>query len=416
MSKNTDKCIKISFTGDIMCETPLLKSAQKDGKYCFNKVFNKVKPLFADSDYIVGNLETICTGGKNGLTNHIYSFNSPIEFLTAVQKSGVELVTTATNHALDRGVKGLVDNLEEINKLGLDSIGTYSSKKESEKVFVKTIAGINIAFLNYTFGTNCHINGNKLTREQSFHINLLQSQEKEYANYLYKANSKDLKSVLARLIFRFLSLGSWIGLKRKLGLTYNRAYQDNDLSGLSEKYLVKIENDLLKARSIADLVIVCAHMGGQFNPEPGKFSNYMMDYFDNNGADAVVANHPHVVQKITRLKDGGVGAYCLGNFSISPSSVYVIHDDLPEYSILLHSYIDKQTKKITKNTFSILKIEEEAGGSLVVWPLFELYQATSLEKQSHLKESALKIYNRFLDTNVQELSIEPEYVIAFERE
>lgn len=414
MNTSTNEYVKISFTGDIMCEMPLLKSAKSNDGYCFESVFNEVKSFFAESDYVVGNLETICTGSKNGLTDHIYSFNSPVEFLESVKNSGVRLVTTATNHALDRGVKGLLDNLDEINKLGIDSIGTYANEKESKQVFIKTISGINIAFLNYTFGTNCHINGNKLTEEQAFHINLIKSQDEEYKNYLFKKKSNDLKSILARLIFHFISLGRWVKLKKKLGLAYNKPYQDDDLSQLSDEYLEKIKSDLIAAKNAADVVIVCAHMGGQFNGNPGKFSHFMMRFFEQNGADAVVGNHPHVVQKTVRFEGGGLGAYCLGNFSISPSSVYVIHDDLPEYSILLHSYIDIKTKKIVKNTFSILKIEEDNDGSQTVWPLHELYKIVSQQRKHDLKVDALRIYNRFLSAANKELSIKSEYLVVFE--
>lgn len=414
MSKNTDGYVKISFTGDIMCEMPLLKSSKSKGQYCFKSVFRKVKPLLAESNYVIGNLETICTGEKNGLTNHIYSFNSPVEFLMAVKNSGIHLVTTATNHALDRGVKGLIDNLEEVKKLTIDSIGTYSSEEESKEIFIKTISGVNIAFLNYTFGTNCHINGNKLSEKQAFHINLLKPQDEEYNSYLFNKNSNSLKNILARFVFRFLSLRNWIKLKRILGLTYNKPYQDDDLTQLSDEYLEKIKLDLIAAKNAADVVIMCAHMGGQFNNTPGRFSRFMMSFFEENGVDVVVGNHPHVVQKCVNFTEGGLGAYCLGNFSISPSSVYVINDDLPEYSILLHSYIDVKTKKIIKNTFSILKIEEDKDGSLTVWPLHELYKTVSQKRKHDLEMDALKIYNRFLSAANENLSIKSEYLVVFE--
>lgn len=55
MNEENDKYIKISFTGDIMCELPLLKSAKGKDGYCFDEVFSKVKPLFSISYYVVGN-------------------------------------------------------------------------------------------------------------------------------------------------------------------------------------------------------------------------------------------------------------------------------------------------------------------------------------------------------------------------
>src|SRR5699024_6734769 len=111
-----------------------------------------------------------------------------------------------------------------------------------------------------------------------------------------------------------------------------------------------------KAKTYADFTIVCMHSGGQFHPEPGKFSQYMMNFMDENGVDAVIGNHPHVVQKAKKFPNGMLGTYSLGNFSISPSSVYVIHEDLPEYSIMVHLYINAKNKKVERKTFSVLKI------------------------------------------------------------
>lgn len=99
--------IKISFIGDIMCEKPLLNAAFNNGKYCFDRVFSKMKATFNNSDFVVGNLETVCAGKEFEYTNHIYSFNSPEELVASIKNSGIDLVTTATNHCLDRGIEGL---------------------------------------------------------------------------------------------------------------------------------------------------------------------------------------------------------------------------------------------------------------------------------------------------------------------
>ena len=46
--------MKITFIGDIMCEPSVLKGArQKDGSYDFRPMFEKVKPLLAEADYVV---------------------------------------------------------------------------------------------------------------------------------------------------------------------------------------------------------------------------------------------------------------------------------------------------------------------------------------------------------------------------
>ena len=45
---------KISFTGDIMCERPLLSASRSDKKYDFDFVFHGVKDKLRESDLVVG--------------------------------------------------------------------------------------------------------------------------------------------------------------------------------------------------------------------------------------------------------------------------------------------------------------------------------------------------------------------------
>jgi len=189
-----DNLIKLSFLGDIMCEMPLLKASHIIGDdYNFDDVFKEMKPIFEQSDYVVGNLETICAGKESGYTNHVFSFNTPDQFIDSIQKSGIDMVTTATNHSLDRGIDGLKRNLETLNKYNVENTGTYLTKEDSEEIFYKEIDGVKIAFLNYTYGTNTHINGEILRSDELFHVGLLKSQKDEIEQYGRKMSPKTFK-------------------------------------------------------------------------------------------------------------------------------------------------------------------------------------------------------------------------------
>ena len=71
--------MKLTVLGDIMCEPSVLNAArQADGSYDFSGVFAKVKPMLAESDYVISNLEFPMAGEANGgYTNTYYVFNSP---------------------------------------------------------------------------------------------------------------------------------------------------------------------------------------------------------------------------------------------------------------------------------------------------------------------------------------------------
>ena len=89
-------------------------------------------------------------------------------------------------------------------------------------------------------------------------------------------------------------------------------------------------------------------IGGQFNTEPGEFSKRIIDKLASIGADIIIGNHPHTVQKVEQGSDATV-AYSLGGFCMSTSGEYLVHECLPEYSLALHIDIDEHdlTRKVS---------------------------------------------------------------------
>ena len=113
---------KITFIGDIMCEEPLQNASKKGASYHFDQVFEGCKRLFSESDYVVGNLETVFAGESAGFTKDLFSFNSPDDFAYALAKSGIHMVTTAQNHILDRDRAGLLRTLRVLDEVGIENI------------------------------------------------------------------------------------------------------------------------------------------------------------------------------------------------------------------------------------------------------------------------------------------------------
>ena len=110
---------------------------------------------------------------------------------------------------------------------------------------------------------------------------------------------------------------------------------------------------------------------GQFNIKPGSYVRTYTKFFQDNNVDVMVGNHPHVAQNIERTGNGMVAAYSLGNISMSLSTPYVVKENLPDYSIMLHVYVEN--KQIVKMSFSIL-VEREQNGFITVYPLRKLYE------------------------------------------
>lgn len=371
--------VKLSFVGDIMCEEEQLKANFNNNNYDFSTVFEAIKPVFFNSDFVVGNLETPLAGQELEYTNHKWSFNAPVEFAVAVKNAGFDLVATSNNHSLDRGVAGLYKTIQNLNGIGLEQTGTYLTKSESDSICIKNIGGIKIAFLSYTYGTNSTFNNFFLKKEERFAINLFGKQQKSVKPTAYFTRIIDK---LQTLIYR---------------------------TQTTNNYLRNLKKKIKKAKQQADIVIVLMHSGGQYNIIPDRGTVKLLSYLTKIGVDYTIGCHPHVVQKIETNHNKQLGAYSLGNFCSYPGSDSCKMNQ-SEYSIILHIYIDKITKKLQKSSFQITKSVIDSAGSANIHLLFDLIQN---EKNTEIKQQLIKdnelIYNRFLNKKDIQIEVKNDY-------
>ncbi len=82
-----------------------------------------------------------------------------------------------------------------------------------------------------------------------------------------------------------------------------------------------VRGDVLRARNMADLVLVFYHWGLENRQEPDAKQDSMFHWAADAGADLVIGAHPHVLQPVGYFKtaanarlDSGVVAWSLGNF------------------------------------------------------------------------------------------------------
>lgn len=102
-------------------------------------------------------------------------FNCPDELARDLKQSGFQLLTTANNHCLDGGPKGLVRTLDVLDQYQLDHTGTFRNKLEAQLPYIKMVKGIRIGVLAYTYGTNKQ----KIPAEAPWMVNLLQQERIE---------------------------------------------------------------------------------------------------------------------------------------------------------------------------------------------------------------------------------------------
>lgn len=255
IGEEEDTTIEIVMVGDMLMHERVMESGlQEDGSYDFSHLFAQVGEKIASADLAMVNQETILGGTELGLTGYP-SFNSPYEVGDAEAEAGFDVILSATNHALDKGSKGVLRCVSfwEENYPEISCVGIYDNKEDWENdIFLYEKDGITIAVLNYTYGTN--------------------------------------------------------GINPPSDMPYLVNY-------LSES---KVKEDLEKADALADFVIVCPHWGTEYRLETDSQQKKWTNLFLENGVDLVIGTHPHVIEPVEWVSDENGNEmlvyYSLGNF------------------------------------------------------------------------------------------------------
>ncbi len=164
----------ITFTltalGDSLCHNTQYWDAYNNqtGIYDFSYVYDDIRSYTESSDITISSLETTFAGEARGYSNYP-TFNTPDSLATALKEIGVDIISTAGNHALDYGYSGLCRTIDVLDNAGISHLGTYKTEEDSEKLLIKDVKGVKIAFINYTYGTN----GIPLPSGKEFCVNLI---------------------------------------------------------------------------------------------------------------------------------------------------------------------------------------------------------------------------------------------------
>lgn len=143
----------LSAIGDVLIHDSVYWDAETESGYDFVPMFDIVKPYLEKSDITVANSESIIGGSDIGVSSYP-SFNSPYEVGDALKAVGVDVVTMANNHTLDRGEKAITNAINYWDQIGMAHTGSALSQKESENIITLTENEITFSFLSYTYGTN----------------------------------------------------------------------------------------------------------------------------------------------------------------------------------------------------------------------------------------------------------------------
>lgn len=148
----------LMLTGDLMCQTRQQEAAKTETGYDFRGSFRYVKPVLAEADLVIGNLEATLSPqapymAEQPAVEGKPHLNAPAVFLEALRDAGFDLVVMSNNHNCDAGVRGVFDTLDRVEEYGLIHTGTFRGSREPRFALVE-LRGIRFGILSYATGFN----------------------------------------------------------------------------------------------------------------------------------------------------------------------------------------------------------------------------------------------------------------------
>lgn len=247
-----DKAVSFVVFGDNMIHAPICTYGLNHGGR-FDFLFEHVEEFIAESDIAVINQETPFVEDPEEYGDYP-RFGTPLQVGEAIADAGFDVVTCATNHALDRGAKGICTTKNFFAEHDVLCLGIQTAEEAERKPYeIIRRKGAKFALLNYTYGTN----GNPVPEGYPHMVHLLEDE-------------------------------------------------------------TQVRADMEKAAAEADFVIVFVHWGTENSAEIDAFQRRWAAVFLDAGADVVVGSHPHVLQpcEVLEREDGHkmLIYYSIGNF------------------------------------------------------------------------------------------------------
>jgi hypothetical protein len=240
----------------------------------------------------------------------------PVALANILIGDGFDVMSMATNHALDHGENALFDTLDAASETGLRLIGAGRNEAEAREPLIIERDGTKIGFLSW-----CSVTPRGHEARQ---------------------NKAGVAPLRARTFYEQVDWQA--GTMPKI-FTY-----------MLEEDLAAMVADIEKLRPLVDVVVATCHGGIHF--EPGTVAMYQHEASHaavDAGADVVLWSHGAVLKGVEFYKEKPI-FYSIGNFALMPKGPY-------------GEFLDEATAYDSQNTAIIkLTVADKAVGRVAMIP------------------------------------------------
>lgn len=293
---------KLTVVGDFLFEQPYYNAiANGEDKDLY---FSLIKPYFEKDDLSIGNMEVVIGNDSLKTSGVGYNFCAPKWIGDLVATLDLEVLSTANNHAFDRGSAGVASTIDYFkNNTDIMTVGSYKEKEDLEKLNILEINNIKFGFLAYTMSTN-----------------IKPSSSEKYKISYYKEP------------------------------TSNVVTNDD-----KEKMKTAVE----KLKKEVDVVVVMMHWGYEFTYNVNETQKDLANFLNSLGVDIIVGSHSHNIQPMEWInkENKTLVYYSMGNFVAMDDSIERTNETFNNaYQVGLLSQI---TVEKDKNNISITEVNTE---------------------------------------------------------
>jgi gamma-polyglutamate biosynthesis protein CapA len=246
-----NQIISMTLVGDIMMGRNIENVIKEHGE---QYLFRYMESYLKNADYVSGNFEhpVLIEEEQNYEKADKYiHLSTNKEAVQAVKDAGFTVMNLANNHMMDYSEKGLNDTVNIFREKELSFVGAGENMQQAKNIVYNDVNGIRVATLGFT---DAYVDG-----------------------FIVEENQPGVLSMNPDMLFN---------------------------------QIIDAKNS---KRGNADLVVVHAHWGQEYDDEPSPRQQELGRAMVEAGADIIVGHHPHVLQSFEVYKDGII-FYSLGNF------------------------------------------------------------------------------------------------------
>jgi len=253
--------ITLTFAGDILFDSHyaiMANMLQRGGDIttCFDE---GLMEIMTGSDIFMVNNEFPYSNRGEPLPEKQFTFRADPEYASKLIDIGVDLVSLGNNHINDHGLDAIMDTFDTLEEAGIPYVGAGRNLEEASKPYYFEIEGVKVAFV-------C-------------------------ATQIERLGNPDTVAATAN--------------------------SPGVLRCLDPSHFIEV---IKEAKENADFVVAYIHWGTESEDNIDWLQQEQAPMYVDAGADLIIGDHPHVLQKIEVINSVPV-LYSMGNYLFNSSSL-----------------------------------------------------------------------------------------------